>query len=79
MATSDVLQSMLEYLNDDDSVCYALSFNPTLKAWNVLKLTRIETDRGERYGKHVVSPFANNHASLVAAMKDAITLKAGGH
>lgn len=77
--TTNIIQQALEYLNTDKDTLYVLGFNTVIQAWTVLKCQRIEKDSGERYGLHVISPYANNHFLLADAIKDALIFKRGGH
>lgn len=79
MTEQSILEQSLEYLNDDPRVLYALSFNATLGAWNVVKLQRVQQGSDLRYGEHVnITPVANNHTTLASALKDAVVLKSAG-
>lgn len=73
------VQQVLEYLNDDPAVVYALTFNADLKAWRVIRLDRVQRNSEDASASlFKLTPGATDHNTLAQALRDAIILRQAG-
>lgn len=73
-----LIDNALAHLNIGSDSLFALTYNPKLNAWQVLRIAKLDTkgggEAGQFYGTCYVAPHGTSHASANAALSDAIKL-----
>lgn len=71
-----LLQHALEILNDDAAHVYALTYDPFLSAWKVIRLDLVQKNTIVRQDSlYKMLPAGVDHNYLTGAIKDALILK----